>query len=121
MPNKRGICPKGKTHNFNFSAGKLLTLQKRRKLQKVKNKEGFTRKFQRELILYEAAVKHLKGKNPPPLETLIKDNGDLSERKAKLYEEYKKLKSKSAEIEVIRSNVDTLLNRPKERNTEIEK
>lgn len=91
------------------------------KLKKVKNKEGFTRKFQRELILYEAAVKHLKGKNPPPLETLIKDNGDLSERKAKLYEEYKKLKSKSAEIEVIRSNVDTLLNRPKERNTEIEK
>ena len=91
------------------------------KLQKVKNKEGFTRKFQRELILYEAAERNLKGKNPPPLETLIKDNGDLSERKAKLYEEYKKLKSKSAEIEVIRSNVDTLLNRPKERNPEIEK
>ena len=91
------------------------------KLQKVKNKEGFTRKFQRELILYEAAERNLKGKNPPPLETLIKDNGDLSERKAKLYEEYKKLKTKSAEIEVIRSNVDTLLNRPKERNPEIEK
>ena len=91
------------------------------KLQKVKNKEGFTRKFQRELILYEAAERNLKGKNPPPLETLIKDNGDLSERKAKLYEEYKKLKSKSAEIEVIHSNVDTLLNRPKERNPEIEK
>ncbi len=91
------------------------------KLKKVKNKEGFTRKFQRELILYEAAEKQLKGKNPLPLETLIKDNGDLSERKAKLYEEYKKLKSKSAEIEVIRSNVDTLLNRPRERNTEIEK
>ena len=69
----------------------------------------------------EAAERKLKGKNPPPLETLIKDNGDLSERKAKLYEEYKKLKTKSAEIEVIRSNVDTLLNRPKERNTEIEK
>ena len=91
------------------------------KLKKVKNKEGFTRKFQRELILYEAAEKQLKGKNPLPLETLINDNGDLSERKAKLYEEYKKLKSKSAEIEVIRSNVDTLLNRPRERNTEIEK
>ena len=91
------------------------------KLQKVKNKEGFTRKFQRELILYEAAERNLKGKNPPPLETLIKDNKELSERKAKLYDEYKKLKSKSAEIEVIRSNVDTLLNRPKERNPEIEK
>ena len=91
------------------------------KLQKVKNKEGFTRKFQRELILYEAAERNLKGKNPPPLEALIKDNGDLSERKAKLYEEYKKLKSKAAEIEVIRSNVDTLLNRPRERNPEIEK
>ena len=38
------------------------------KLQKVKNKEGFTRKFQRELILYEAAERNLKGKNPPPLE-----------------------------------------------------
>ena len=91
------------------------------KLQKVKNKEGFTRKFQRELILYEAAERNLKGKNPQPLETLIKGNGDLSERKAKLYEEYKKLKSKAAEIEVIRSNVDTLLNRPRERNPEIEK
>ena len=91
------------------------------KLQKVKNKEGFTRKFQRELILYEAAERNLKGKNPPPLETLIKDNKELSERKAKLYEEYKKLKLKAAEIEVIRSNVDTLLNRPKERNPEIEK
>lgn len=91
------------------------------KLQKVKNKESFTQKFQRELILYEAAERNLKGKNPPPLETLIKDNGDLSERKAKLYKEYKKLKTKSAEIEVIRSNVDTLLNRPRERNNEIEK
>ena len=91
------------------------------KLKKVKNKEGFTRKFQRELILYEAAERNLKGKNPPPLETLIKDNKELSERKAKLYEEYKKLKSKAAEIEAIRSNVDTLLNRPKERNPEIEK
>ena len=96
-------------------------LPRYRKLKKLKNKEGFTRKFQRELILYEAAEKQLKGTNPLPLETLIKDNGDLSERKAKLYEEYKKLKSKSAEIEVIRSNVDTLLNRPRERNTEIEK
>ena len=91
------------------------------KLQKVKNKESFTQKFQRELILYEAAERNLKGKNPPPLETLIKDNGDLLERKAKLYKEYKKLKTKSAEIEVIRSNVDTLLNRPRERNNEIEK
>ena len=91
------------------------------KLRKVKNKDGFTQKFQRELILYEASAKHLKGTNPPPLETLIKDNGDLSERKAKLYEKYKKLKTKSAEIEIIRSNVDTLLNRPKERNPEIEK
>ena len=89
--------------------------------QKIKNKESFTQKFQRELILYEAAERNLKGKNPPPLETLIKDNGDLSKRKAKLYKEYKKLKTKSAEIEVIRSNVDTLLNRPRERNNEIEK
>ena len=91
------------------------------KLQKVKNKEGFTRKFQRELILYEAAERNLKGKNPPLLETLTNGNGDLSERKAKLYEKYKKLKSKAAEIEVIRSNIDTLLNRPRERNPEIEK
>lgn len=91
------------------------------KLQKVKNKDGFTQKFQRELILYEAAVKHLKGTNPPPLETLKTENEKLSENKKKLYEEYKALKTKSAEIEVIRSNVDTLLNRPKERNPEIEK
>ena len=91
------------------------------KLQKVKNKDGFTQKFQRELILYEAAAKHLKGTNPPQLETLKRENEKLSENKKKLYEEYKTLKSKSAEIEVIRSNVDTLLNRPKERNPEIEK
>ena len=91
------------------------------KLQKVKNKDGFTQKFQRELILYEAAAKHLKGTNPPQLETLKTENESLSEQKKKLYDEYKILKTKSAEIEVIRSNVDTLLNRPKERNPEIEK
>ena len=91
------------------------------KLKKVKNKDGFTQKFQRELILYEAAAKHLKGTNPPQLETLKTENESLSEQKKKLYDEYKILKTKSAEIEVIRSNVDTLLNRPKERNPEIEK
>ena len=48
-------------------------------------------------------------------------HGGLTDEAKKLYEEYKKLKSKSAEIEVIRSNVDTLLNRPRERNPEIEK
>lgn len=79
------------------------------KLQKVKNKDGFTQKFQRELILYEAAVKHLKGTNPPPLETLKTENKNLSENKKKLYEEYKKLKTKSAEIETVKSNVETLL------------
>ena len=79
------------------------------KLQKVKNKEGFTRKFQRELILYEAAAKQLKGTNPPPLETLKRENEKLSENKKKLYEEYKTLKTKSAEIETVKSNVETLL------------
>ena len=91
------------------------------KQQKVKNKDGFTQKFQRELILYEAAAKHLKGTNPPQLERLKTENESLSEQKKKLYDEYKTLKTKSAEIEVIRSNVDTLLNRPRERNPEIEK
>ena len=79
------------------------------KLQKVKKKEGFTRKFQRELILYEAAAKQLKGTNPPPLETLKRENEKLSENKKKLYEEYKTLKTKSAEIETVKSNVETLL------------
>lgn len=103
---------------------KNLEIVKRYKLvylksKKVKDKEGFERKFQRELILYEAAAQNLKGTNPPPLETLKTENGNLSEQKKKLYEEYKKCKAKSSEIETVKSNVETLLGVSHKPNLEI--
>lgn len=91
------------------------------KYQTAKDKTAFEKKYQSEIILFEAAAKNLKGKNSPPTEVLKISYTSMTEEKAKLYEEYKKLKKQSAEIDTVKANVDTLLNRPKERETEIEK
>ena len=91
------------------------------KYQTAKDKTAFEKKYQSEIILFEATAKNLKGKNPPPAEVLKISYTSMTEEKAKLYEEYKKLKKQSAEIDTVKANVNTLLNRPKERETEIEK
>lgn len=77
--------------------------------KRARNKAAFKNKHQSEIILYEAAVRALKGTNPPTLQELKNTCADLSERKEKLYAEYGKLKKRSAEIDVIKSNIDTIL------------
>ena len=79
------------------------------KYQSAKDKDAFAEKHRSEIILYEAAEKYLNGKNPPPADVLKISYTSMAEEKAKLYEQYKNLKKKSAEIDTIKSNVDTIL------------
>ncbi len=80
-----------------------------KKYQSSKNKEAFAEKHRSKIILFEAAQKYLKGKNPPPADVLKISFASMTEEKEKLYEQYKILKKKSAEIDTIKSNVETLL------------
>ena len=90
------------------------------KYRKAKNKSAFENKYRREMILFRTATKNLKGKNPPPASVLKNVYAELAEQKSVLYEEYKKLKQQAAEIDVIKRNVELLLNIPheKEKNRE---
>ncbi len=80
-----------------------------KKYQSRKNKEAFAEKHRSKIILFEAAQKYLKGKNPPPADVLKISFASMTEEKEQLYEQYKILKKKSAEIDTIKSNVETLL------------
>lgn len=80
-----------------------------KKYTESKNKSAFKEKYRSEIILFETAQKHLKGKNPPPIEVLKISYASMAEEKEKLYEQYKILKKKSTEIDTIKSNVDTIL------------
>lgn len=88
----------------------------------AKNKSAFENKYRREIILFRTAAKNLKGKNPPSAPALKNSYAELTEQKAALYEEYKKLKKQSAEIDIVKQNVDVLLgdNLNKERTQEQE-
>ena len=92
------------------------------KYRSAKNKSAFENKYRREIILFRTAAKNLKGKNPPPAPTLKNSYAELTEQKAALYEEYKKQKKLSSEIDVVKANVDILLgdNLNKERSKENE-
>ncbi len=79
------------------------------KYKKAKNKEQFKEKYRAEITLFEAAFKELKNAHYPPVKELRQSYSKLTEEKEKLYEEYKKCKSKAAEIDVVKSNVETLL------------
>lgn len=79
------------------------------KYKKAKNKEQFKEKYRAEITLFEAAFKELKNADYPPVKELRQSYSELTEEKKKLYEEYKKCKSKAAEIDVVKSNVETLL------------
>lgn len=88
----------------------------------AKNKSAFENKYRREIILFRTAAKNLKGKNPPSALALKNSYAELTQQKAALYEEYKKLKKQSAEIDIVKQNVDVLLgdNLTKERTKEQE-
>ena len=92
------------------------------KYRTAKNKSAFENKYRREIILFKTAAKNLKGKNPPPAPTLKNSYAELTEQKAALYEEYKKQKKLSSEIDIVKANVDILLgdNLNKERSKENE-
>ena len=77
--------------------------------KKSKNKAQFAEKHRSEIILYEAALRELKKSKYPPIKELKQSYSELTSEKETLYQEYKKHKSKVSEIDVIKSNVETLL------------
>lgn len=90
------------------------------KYRMTKNKAEFKRKYQSEIILFETAAKALKGANPPTVEELKQKRSELLERKTQLYNEYRELKQQSNEIDIIKSNIDTILGTEHKRNKEHE-
>ena len=86
--------------------------------KKSGNKEDFERQHRREIALYEASYKYLSavqnGGKLPSLESLNTELIELTEQKQKLYADYRKEKKEIAEIDIIKSNVDTILNIPKQ-------
>lgn len=92
------------------------------KYRTAKNKSDFENKYRREIILFRTATKNLKGKNPPSAPVLKNSYAELTQQKAALYEEYKKLKKQATEMDIVKRNVDVLLgdNLNKERTQEQE-
>ena len=90
------------------------------KYQRAKNKPAFAEKHRRELTLFEAAAKKLKGKHAPSLDKIRQTADGLARQKKELYGEYKKLKQQTAEIDVIKRNVELLLNIPHEKEKDRE-
>ena len=81
---------------------------------KAKDKEAYRRKYESNLILYEAATKALKDagiKKLSNLTTLQKEYSVLQKHKEVLYSDYGKFKSKVKEYQKIKQNVDTILQR----------
>ena len=60
------------------------------KYQSAKNKAAFAEKHRRELTLFEAAAKKLKGKHAPSLDKIRQAADGLAQQKKELYGEYKK-------------------------------
>lgn len=86
------------------------------KYRKSKNKAAFENKYKQEIILFEASHKYLSevqtnGKLPA-LEKVNTERIELEEQKQKLYSEYRKSKKELSEIDVVKSNVDTMLRTP---------
>ena len=88
--------------------------------QRAKNKAAFAEKHRRELTLFEAAAKKLKGKHAQPLDEIRQTADELAQQKKELYGEYKKLKQQAAEIDVIKRNVEQILNLSKEKEKDRE-
>ena len=79
---------------------------------KAKDKEAYRRKYESSLILYEASGKALKDagiKKLPELAALQKEYSALQKKKEALYVDYGKLKKQIREYEVIKRNIDSLL------------
>lgn len=83
---------------------------------KAKDKARFEKQHQREIILFKAAHKYLSETQTdgklPALKTVNAERMELEEQKQKLYADYKKAKKELSEIDVVKANVDTMLNVP---------
>ena len=94
--------------------------------RKAKNKERYRAGHERDIILHEAAAKALKTagitKLPNPA-TLQKEYEALQAQKEALYADYGKLKKKVREYDVIKQNIDSILQTGKqpERGKETER
>jgi hypothetical protein len=86
-------------------------------LKTAKNKSQYEKMHKSELILYEASYKYLSevqtnGKLPT-LENVNTDYMELTEQKNKLYQDYRKEKKAVSDMDIIKSNVDMILDIPK--------
>ena len=82
-----------------------------------KDKEKFLRGFEGEIILFEAAAKEIKKAGLtklPSAEKLKAELNGLAARKTALQEKLRKIQRVEREYDMLRQNVDILLERPKE-------
>ena len=80
--------------------------------RKSPDKEKFLRGHESEIILFEASAKQLKQMGVaklPELEKLKWEYAALSDRKAALYDEYRKAKKQMNEYGIIKKNVDSII------------
>ncbi|MBS6833398.1 MAG: endonuclease, partial [Clostridiales bacterium] len=80
--------------------------------KKSSDKEKYLRGHESEIILFEAAARTLREmqiKKLPDLAALRKEYDSLTDRKAALYEEYRKAKKQMQEYGIIKKNVDSIL------------
>ena len=96
--------------------------------KKARNKEKYRAEHERGIILHEAAAKALKAAQIsgklPSVPALQAEYEKLQEQKEALYADYGKLKKQVAEYDVIKRNIDSILQAEKqperERQTERE-
>ena len=80
--------------------------------RKSPDREKYLRGHESEIILFEAAAKALKDmqiKKLPDLAALRKEYDALTDKKNKLYEEYRKAKKQMNEYGIVKKNVDSIL------------
>lgn len=89
--------------------------------RKSSDKEKFLRGHESDIILFEAsarALKEMKIEKLPSAEKMKAEYDTLTDKKEKLYSEYKSARQEAKEYSVIKQNVDSLLSSPKEKEQE---
>ena len=94
--------------------------------RKARNKEKYRAEHERGIILHEAAARSLKASGItklPNLAAMQKEYEALQAQKEALYADYGKLKKKVREYDIIKQNIDSILQaeKPPERKGENER
>ncbi len=94
--------------------------------RKARNKEKYRAEHERDIILHEAAARSLKASGItklPNLAAMQKEYEALQAQKEALYADYGKLKKKVREYDIIKQNIDSILQaeKPPERKRENER